>query len=223
MSRKIYVASSWRNNLQNEVVKRLREAGHEVYDFKNPPHNSGFAWSSIDPDWLNWTSKEFIAALETETAQKGFNSDFTGMTQSDVCILVLPCGRSAHSEAGFMAGQGKTVIVLTNDEQEPELMYKLYSQVTDSLDEVVDILTIPEGKSVLKPKNNQIYLDFGGTDKIMQGSFTCKQCAIGQVMNTNCIFILNSIGNSVQCCDNCGYDNYFDVRGIIKTNTNEED
>ena len=35
-SRKIYVASSWRNREQPSVVKALREAGHEVYDFRNP-------------------------------------------------------------------------------------------------------------------------------------------------------------------------------------------
>ena len=35
---RVYVASSWRNQYFPEVVKRLREAGHEVYDFRNPPH-----------------------------------------------------------------------------------------------------------------------------------------------------------------------------------------
>lgn len=40
---KIYVASSWRNNRQPDVVKFLRDLGHEVYDFKNPkPGDDGF-------------------------------------------------------------------------------------------------------------------------------------------------------------------------------------
>lgn len=33
---KIYVASSWRNVFQQDVVDILRDLGHEVYDFKNP-------------------------------------------------------------------------------------------------------------------------------------------------------------------------------------------
>ena len=33
---KTYVASSWRNPFQQEVVNILRDLGHEVYDFKNP-------------------------------------------------------------------------------------------------------------------------------------------------------------------------------------------
>ena len=34
---KIYVASSWRNPHQPAIVEELRVAGHEVYDFRNPP------------------------------------------------------------------------------------------------------------------------------------------------------------------------------------------
>ena len=33
----LYIASSWRNTYYPEVVQALRDAGHEVYDFRNPP------------------------------------------------------------------------------------------------------------------------------------------------------------------------------------------
>ena len=77
---KIYVASSWRNVFQQDVVAILRDLGHEVYDFKNPPHgNGGFQWSDIDPDWQNWTTEQYQEALNHPIAQKGFDSDFNGM------------------------------------------------------------------------------------------------------------------------------------------------
>lgn len=136
--KKIYVASSWRNDIQNEVVKVMRGAGHEVYDFKNPPKGSGFAWSSIDKNWQNWTASEYMAALSHPKAEAGFFSDINAMENAEVCVLVLPCGRSAHTEAGYMAGQGKPVYVLTNDDQEPELMYKIYYAVTDTLDFILN-------------------------------------------------------------------------------------
>lgn len=102
---KIYVASSWRNPFQQEVVNILRDLGHEVYDFKNPPHgNGGFQWSDIDPDWQNWTTKQYQEALNHPIAQKGFDSDFNGMQWADVCVMVLPCGRSANTEAAFVKG-----------------------------------------------------------------------------------------------------------------------
>ena len=33
----LYIASSWRNTYYPNVVTALREAWHEVYDFRNPP------------------------------------------------------------------------------------------------------------------------------------------------------------------------------------------
>ena len=108
---RIYVASSWRNQYFPEVVKKLREYGHEVYDFRNPPHDHGAFMADLDA--LNW---------------------------ADTCLLVLPCGRSAHTEAGWMKGAGKRVIVYIPEMQEAELMYKLFDLVSDSLEEVNEYL-----------------------------------------------------------------------------------
>ena len=63
---KIYVASSWRNQYFPEVVKTLREYGHEVYDFRNPPHDHGaFMWKNVDPDFASWTVAEYKKAWNT--------------------------------------------------------------------------------------------------------------------------------------------------------------
>ena len=57
---KIYVASSWRNPEQPEVVTALRSLSYEVYDFRNPGDGkSGFGWREIDPNWLNWTPERW--------------------------------------------------------------------------------------------------------------------------------------------------------------------
>lgn len=125
MSR-IYVASSWRNNYQPYMVQRLRGDGHEVYDFRNPaPGNDGFRWSEIDSLWQSWEPEQFRSALQHPVAVKGFGFDKAAMDWADTCVLVLPSGRSAHLEAGYMAGQGKRVVVWTNEPIEPELMYGL--------------------------------------------------------------------------------------------------
>ena len=51
-------------------------------------------------------------------------------------MLVLPCGRSAHTEAGWMAGAGKRVVVYIPEMVESELMYKLFSDVVGNLTNV---------------------------------------------------------------------------------------
>jgi len=126
---KIYVASSWRNDYQPDVVHGLRELGHEVYDFRNPHEGDrGFHWSEIDPAWHRWTPYEFSQALKHPIAQAGFASDKTAMDWAEACVLVLPCGRSAHLEAGWFIGVGKPMLILLSD-GEPELMYKLADSV----------------------------------------------------------------------------------------------
>lgn len=125
--RKIYLASSWRNPMQPQALKMLREAGHEVFDFRNPtPGNHGFSWSAIDPHWQAWTIKHFIRALDNPVAKIGFSLDKSALDWCDTCVLLLPCGKSAHLEAGYAIGRGKpTLIVLHDFRFEAELMYLL--------------------------------------------------------------------------------------------------
>ena len=137
---KIYVASSWRNKFQPEIVVQLRAEGHEVYDFRNPFPNTGFAWSELDANWMGWNAREYRENLKKPRAQEGFNSDFGAMKWADTCVLVLPCGRSAHLELGWMAGAGKRTVILTRDGEEPELMALLADHICVSMDEVTAIL-----------------------------------------------------------------------------------
>jgi len=138
---RIYVASSWRNEAQPGVVARLRADGHYVYDFRNPPHgDSGFSWRQIDPEWAAWSKEKYRTLLLTHpTASHGFVSDLRGMQWADTCVLVLPCGRSAHLEAGWFCGAGKRCIVMLAD-GEPELMNLLATDICINLDEVVEAL-----------------------------------------------------------------------------------
>jgi len=140
--RRIYLASSWRNPAQPELVGWLRAWGHEVYDFRNPPNGvAGFAWSEIDPDWKNWTAEAYIRNLTTHPiAARGYVTDFRGMEWADTCVLLLPCGRSAHLEAGWFAGRGKRLVILTRNGEEPELMALMANHIVSDLDGLADAL-----------------------------------------------------------------------------------
>ena len=138
---KIYLASSWRNPYQPLVVKALREAGHEVYDFRNPSSgDEGFKWKNVDGLWEKWSNDDYINALNHPVAERGFKNDFDAMAWADVCILLLPCGRSAHSEAGWMQGAGKPTYVILTEKQEPELMYKLFAGIFTKIEDLISSL-----------------------------------------------------------------------------------
>ena len=137
----IYVASSWRNEYYPEVVKALRDAGHDVYDFRNPPSGDpGFKWSCVSEDYMNWGPLEYRENLNHPFALRQFRNDIKAMESCDTCVIVLPCGRSAHTEAGWFAGRGKKVIAYIPEKQEPELMYKLFDAVCCSMDELLEEL-----------------------------------------------------------------------------------
>ena len=156
---RIYVASSWRNKYQPEVVAALRKAGHEVYDFRNPKDNpGGFHWADVDEKWQDWQPEEYIRNLTHPVAEKGFKADLDAMLWADTCVLVLPCGRSAHTEAGWFAGKGLKTIVYMPEKQEPELMYKLFEGVVGTITDLILALE-PEMKDLMSSAEYDLLRD----------------------------------------------------------------
>jgi hypothetical protein len=142
VSRRIYVASSWRNAHQPAVVSSLRSLGHEVYDFRNPePGGTGFSWSEIDPNWQRWTPEEYARALQHPIAERGYGLDIGALRWCEDCVLVLPSGRSASWELGYAMGQGKNGFVFSPEKNEPELMYR-EARLLTSTDELTSAFRI---------------------------------------------------------------------------------
>ncbi len=138
--RKIYLASSWRNTYQPELVRVLRDADHQVYDFRNPaPGKNGFAWSEIDPEWKGWNAALYREALLHPRAEEGYALDWGAMNWADTGVLLLPSGRSAHIEAGYFTGAKKELFILLSD-GEPELMYKMATKLCLSPSELLNAL-----------------------------------------------------------------------------------
>ncbi len=131
-SHRIYIASSWRNVLYFPLRDKLRAMGHEVFDWRNPPDGRlPFRWDELDPGWEGWTPSEYVLhLLQNPRAIEGFNSDMRGLNWCDTCILLLPCGNSAHLEAGYAVGMGKSVYCLLSEEGfKPDLMYRMFHRI----------------------------------------------------------------------------------------------
>lgn len=143
---KIYVASSWRCPRQQDVVRTLREERHNVYDFRNPsPGDSGFSWRQVATrEQLEDPRSYRDEVLTHPIARAGFDKDMDALRAADATVLVLPCGRSAHLELGWAAGEGQRTYVLLDDPiSEPELMYLMTTFICVSMDELIHELRRP--------------------------------------------------------------------------------
>jgi len=138
MTRRIYVASSWRNEHQPSVVLALRQLGHEVYDFRNPQEgNHGFSWDQVGLTKSNWNREAYLKALHHQRAIEGFKLDFSALEWCTDCLLLLPCGRSAHLEAGWAKGAKKRLWVYVSEQSfEPELMYIMADFISNDIQEI---------------------------------------------------------------------------------------
>jgi hypothetical protein len=146
-SLKVYVASSWRNPHYERVIGMIRDLGHQVWDWRNPPTGgNGFSWQEVGREGYRHgdrvTLGEWRAMLTHPIAGAGFASDLAGMNWCDVGVLLHPAGRSAHLEAGWLAGRGKKVHVLVLEPTEPDLMIlALNGSICGSEAELLEILS----------------------------------------------------------------------------------
>ena len=135
---RVYLGGSLKNQTGVPAVARqLREAGHEVFD----------EWITPGPDaddhlWAYGKARGLNAkqTLETYAARHIFEFDKHHLDRSDAIVLVMPAGKSAFLELGYMLGKGKPGIILM--EQDPEridVMFQ-FADIATSVAEVIDIL-----------------------------------------------------------------------------------
>lgn len=118
---KLYVIGSLRSQRVPQVAAALREAGHEVFD----------DWFAAGPEaddyWQLYELSKghcMAQALQGHAARNVFEFDKRHLDASDAAVLVLPAGKSAHLELGYMLGKGKRGYVLY--EAEPERWDVMY-------------------------------------------------------------------------------------------------
>lgn len=108
---KIYMASSWKNAaIVIAIANFLRSLGHEVDCFcEQTDKRFSFCWQEIVDDIRD---TDAISFLKEEEAKKAFKEDKKWLDWCEVCLLVLPCGKSAHLEAGYSVGKGKHLAII---------------------------------------------------------------------------------------------------------------
>lgn len=185
MSR-IYISSSWSNAFQPVLVYALRSKGHQVYDFRHTASGKERnVWDElgIKKDAVNHA--DYLRAIKHPVAIERFDEHFKAMQDADTCILLLPCGRSSHAEAGIMKGMGKRVFIYNySDVTIPELMYRMfdgYYHGKDGLAALYEELAVPI-PGVCRicgcTENNPCYHpEYGFCSWIDEEETLCSHCA----------------------------------------------
>jgi len=124
---KIYLIGSLRNPVIPNIGNELRALGFEVFD-------DWFAGGEIADDaWRDYEKLRghtYVEALEGYAARHTYEFDKYHLDTSDIAVLVMPAGKSAHLELGYMLGQNKPGYILFDVEPERwDVMYQFATKV----------------------------------------------------------------------------------------------
>lgn len=140
----IYLIGSLRNPEVPKVASKLRDHGFEVFD------DWYAAGPEADDKWKEYEvsrGRTYAEALAGLAAQHVFSFDLFHLDRSKAAILLLPAGRSGHLELGYAIGRGKAgYILLTEDNDRFDVMYKFATRVTTDLGEIVEDYRTREGR-----------------------------------------------------------------------------
>lgn len=135
--KKVYVIGSLHNEVVPKVAAELRRClpGIEVFD----------DWYAAGPEaddyWQRYEKSrehDYVTALRGYAANNTYQYDKRHLDEADAAVLVLPGGKSAHLELGYMVGRGKAAYILLEQDAEPrwDVMYLFATQVCRNMREL---------------------------------------------------------------------------------------
>ncbi len=118
MKKKIYIASSWKNQHGVEMLTmKLRKQGHEVISWIE--NNYGENHGPSGSDFEKW--------VKTDAANRSFEFDTNGAAKCDLLIYFGLGGKDAAAECGIAYGNKVPMIALWAKGEDFGLMRKMFS------------------------------------------------------------------------------------------------
>lgn len=138
---KIYLASSWKmKNVVLDVAEILKTDGHEIDAFCDGTNGRvSFDWSELldimKQEGLDIEQVDAIEMMKHWRVKEAFEEDKKWIDWADALIMLMPCGRSSHLEAGYAAGKGKKLYIIGGFEKgEFDTMYGFADGMFEYLD-----------------------------------------------------------------------------------------
>lgn len=134
----IYLIGSLKNEKIPHIANEIRKLGFEVFDdwFSPGPEADDF-WRKYE----KVRGSTYKEALNNYAGKHVYEFDKHHIDRSNIGILCMPGGKSAHLELGYMIGQGKKCFVLFDKEPERwDVMYQFAHAVCFSIEELKEEL-----------------------------------------------------------------------------------
>lgn len=131
----VYVIGSLRNPKIPKFAQGLRQAGFAAFDSWYAPG------PKADDYWRDYTKARGLSykeALQDWSAKHVFEFDKFHLDRCDVAVLLMPGGKSAHLELGYMIGKGKKGFILFD--KEPKRYDVMVQFATDIFFKEVDLI-----------------------------------------------------------------------------------
>jgi nucleoside 2-deoxyribosyltransferase len=138
---KIYIASSWKNNVEAiNLADILRADGHEVDCFCDTSTGRYvFHFSEVGP----LDEIDAIGFLQDSRAQRAYREDKKHIDWADAVVMLHPCGKSSHLEAGYAVGAGKKLFMLGEfPKGEFDVMYGFADSLHRNIEELCTTLSM---------------------------------------------------------------------------------
>lgn len=152
---KIYLASSWRmKKTVLEMSRILKKDGHEVDAFCDPSDNRvSFDWEELTDimkdEKLDLEKMDAIDMMKHWRVKDAFQEDKRFIDWADTLIMLMPCGRSSHIEAGYAKGTGKKLYIIGGFEKGKfDTMYG-FADGLYYYDEILSLINILNEQNIL--------------------------------------------------------------------------
>lgn len=133
-----YLIGSLRNPLIPAFANQIAEAGYEVFADWFSPGPDADDYHRDYAKARGWSYKQF---LEGPAAKNIFEFDKFHMDRCDAAVMLMPAGKSGHTELGYTIGRGKPGYLVFEEEPERyEIMVQFATQIFFSRQEFLTFL-----------------------------------------------------------------------------------
>jgi nucleoside 2-deoxyribosyltransferase len=136
--KKIYLIGALKNPNIPALAIQLRCFGYDVFDdWFSPGHRADEHWQNYEKE----RGRTYVEAIKGYHAKHALAFDKFHLDRCDIAINVMPSGKSAGIEMGYILGQGKPAYVLLDGEPERyDLMYGMATDIFENKEQLLKCL-----------------------------------------------------------------------------------